>query len=140
MSMKATLSHRAKKRQVDLRMMSGMNRDRLCGIRIEAVRLAIGKETKAEMCRMLSIQANRYAQWISGDRKPDPDILVPLVEMYGVTSDSIYFGKLDGMRPSLAERIAQDFASLKSDRDLQETSSPKAGSAAPLASIVARTL
>jgi hypothetical protein len=61
--------------------------------------------SQADLCRDLSLKANRVSQWLSGDRMIPVDEAIEVCFAYGVTLDWIYRDHLDGMPFDLARKL-----------------------------------
>lgn len=65
-------------------------------------------ETQTACALALDVPISTYQHWEKGGRYPDPYILVKYATEYGFTTDWIYRGRLRGIVPDLALRLAAE--------------------------------
>lgn len=80
--------------------------DEAVAFRLEATRLALGYPQKAEFCRQLKIEPQKWSNAIGGHNAVPRDILARLRERFGITSDWILYGDLRLIPADLARSIA----------------------------------
>lgn len=74
--------------------------------RIVATREALGLRS-VDVCNDLGFRSNMYAQWESGDRRPNLDDMIRFCARYGLTLDWIYRGDMSGLQHGLATKLRQ---------------------------------
>lgn len=65
------------------------------GDRLEKLREDMGIKHKSEAARRLGLPYSTYANYETGKREPDSEMLIKLCEFYGVSMDYIMLGKTE---------------------------------------------
>lgn len=80
---------------------------RLLGERLEATRLALGLK-HIEMARVAEVSAQRWSNYVRGERPIDIEPASRLCDRYHLTLDWIYRGVIVGLPHGLAARLLPD--------------------------------
>ena len=78
---------------------------RQVGQRLRAVRTAAGYRTAREFAEKLNIEENTLTSWERGERLIEPEDLVAVRELTGVTADYIYYDDPSGLPPELVGNL-----------------------------------
>lgn len=87
---------------------------KLVGQRIEAAREALGMKERAEMADAIGVDRSAYTKIAEGKRLLPPDALDRACDLYGLTMEFIYRGRLESIQD--ADLRARIFAVLNSRR------------------------
>lgn len=71
------------------------------GQRLEAVRRGLSDLTQREWAEKHGFSPSQYNNWATGARRIPVDEAARLCELYGLTLDAIYRGRVDGLSEKL---------------------------------------
>lgn len=69
-------------------------------------------ESGAQCARLLDVPVNTYYSWEKGKKYPDPFYVVRFCDLFGVTADWIYRGRLKGVVAPVQLRLAAEHPEL----------------------------
>jgi transcriptional regulator with XRE-family HTH domain len=75
------------------------------GQRLQALRQLYGIKTQGEMARLCGVTNGNYSEFESGNRRVSLDVALRLAEVFDVSLDWIYLGRIGGMPYSLAIKL-----------------------------------
>ena len=64
-----------------------------------------GELTKGDWADEIGVGSSALSNWLSGARRPKPDEAIRLHELYGVSLDFIYIGRLDMLPYKMVEAL-----------------------------------
>jgi transcriptional regulator with XRE-family HTH domain len=74
------------------------------GQRIKQIRAGSGL-TQKEFAKTIGATEDAFAQYEAGERRPDIAIAGRIVDVYRVSLDYLYLGRISGLSPEIAAKI-----------------------------------
>lgn len=78
------------------------------GKRLRKIRSGFTHLNQGEFAEHLNVSQPRYSNWENGARRITLDEAIKLCEIYGLTLDAIYLGRLDGLSENVRKIMLAD--------------------------------